>query len=93
LDDFLSVFWLVQETLSTTDEWARATYESLLDAAPHGLRYREMFFIPARHMTSALGLDLDELAAIALDGIEAIWLDEGEARHARDVRGHTAGAA
>ena len=50
LDEFLRVFWLVQETLSTPDDWARAAYESLLDAAPHGLRYREMFFTPARHL-------------------------------------------
>jgi adenosine deaminase len=50
LDSFLAVFWLVQELLLTPEDWERAAYESLIDAAPHGLRYREMFFTPARHL-------------------------------------------
>jgi adenosine deaminase len=69
LDEFLSVFWLVQETLSTADDWARAAYESLLDAAPHGLRYREMFFTPARHLAS--GQDLGAIVEGLTAGIEA----------------------
>jgi adenosine deaminase len=56
LDSFLAVFWLVQELLRTPDDWGRAAYESLVDAVPHGLRYREMFFTPARHL--AAGQDL-----------------------------------
>ncbi|TME82005.1 MAG: adenosine deaminase, partial [Chloroflexi bacterium] len=48
LDSFLSIFWLVQETLVERADWARIAYESLVDAAAHGLRYREMFFTPAR---------------------------------------------
>jgi adenosine deaminase len=69
LDEFLRVFWLVQETLSTPDDWARAAYESLLDAAPHGLRYREMFFTPARHL--ARGQDLGAIVEGLTTGITA----------------------
>ena len=69
LDSFLAVFWLVQETLATRDDWARIAYESLLDGAAHGLRYREMFFTPARHL--AAGQDLGEIVAGLTEGIEA----------------------
>ncbi len=68
LDGFLRVFWLVQELLRTPEDWARAAYESLVDAAPHGLRYREMFFTPARHI--AVGQDLGEIIRGLTDGIE-----------------------
>ena len=33
LDDFLKVFWLVQSTLGSRDDWTRLAYESVLDAA------------------------------------------------------------
>jgi adenosine deaminase len=56
LDGFLKVFWLVQEMLVTPEDWERAAYESVVAAAPHGLRYREAFFTPARHL--AMGQDL-----------------------------------
>jgi adenosine deaminase len=69
LDSFLSIFWLVQETLVERDDWARIAYESLIDGAAHGLRYREMFFTPARHL--AAGQDLGEIVAGLTDGIEA----------------------
>ena len=52
LDSFLDIFWLVQSLLMDADDWERAAYESLIDAAPHGLRYREMFFTPARHLAA-----------------------------------------
>jgi adenine deaminase len=65
LDTFLSIFWLVQETLAQPDDWARIAYESLVDAAAHGLRYREMFFTPARHL--AAGQDLGGI----VDGLSA----------------------
>ena len=52
LDSFLEIFWLVQSLLMDADDWERAAYESLVDAAPHGLRYREMFFTPARHLAA-----------------------------------------
>ena len=69
LDSFLAVFWLVQETLVERDDWARIAYESLIDGAAHGLRYREMFFTPARHL--AAGQDLGEIVAGLTDGIDA----------------------
>lgn len=69
LDSFLAVFWLVQETLAGRDDWARVAYESVIDAAAHGLRYREMFFTPARHL--AAGQDLGEIVAGLTEGIEA----------------------
>ena len=68
LNSFLEIFWLVQELLEDRDDWARAAYESVVDAAPHGLRYREMFFTPARHI--AAGQDLAEIVAGLAEGIE-----------------------
>jgi adenosine deaminase len=69
LDSFLSIFWLVQETIVTRDDWARIAYESLIDGSAHGLRYQEMFFTPARHL--ATGQDLEAIIAGLTDGIEA----------------------
>ncbi len=69
LDSFLAVFWLVQETLTSRDDWARVAYESLVDGAAYGLRYREMFFTPARHL--AAGQDLALIVAGLTEGIEA----------------------
>jgi adenosine deaminase len=65
LDEFLSVFWLVQECLVERDDWARLAYESVLDGAVHGLVYRETFFTPARHLTA--GQQLEDIVA----GLEA----------------------
>lgn len=56
LDSFLAVFWLVQETLVEPADWERIAYESLVDGAAHGLRYREMFFTPARHLAAGQSL-------------------------------------
>ncbi|MGQ0670229.1 MAG: adenosine deaminase [Actinomycetota bacterium] len=75
LDEFLSIFWFVQELLMEPGDWERAAYESLIDAVPHGLRYREMFFTPARHMAG--GQDLEGIIDGLSAGIEAA---EAEAR-------------
>jgi adenosine deaminase len=69
LDSFLSILWLVQETLVDRGDWARIAYESLIDGAAHGLRYREMFFTPARHLAS--GQRLSEIVAGLSEGIDA----------------------
>jgi adenosine deaminase len=69
LDSFLAVFWLIQELLQTRDDWARIAHESLVDGAAHGLRYREMFFTPARHL--AMGQDLADIVAGLTEGVEA----------------------
>jgi adenosine deaminase len=52
LTGFLNVFWLVQSVLVEPEDWERLAYESLLDGAEHGLKYREAFFTPARHLAS-----------------------------------------
>ncbi len=75
LDSFLAVFWLIQELLTTRDDWARIAYESLVDAAGHGLRYREMFFTPARHLAN--GQDLGEIVAGLTDGIAGAEAEAG----------------
>ena len=69
LNSFLAIFWLVQGTLVEPADWERIAYESLVDAAAHGLRYREMFFTPARHLAAGQTLAgiIDGLTA----GIEA----------------------
>jgi adenosine deaminase len=69
LDTFLEVFWLVQATLGTGEDWARLAYESVVDGAAHGLVYRETFFTPARHL--AAGQDLAEIIAGLAEGLEA----------------------
>ena len=75
LDSFLAVFWLVQEVLVDRDDWARIAYESLVDGAAHGLRYREMFFTPARHL--AAGQELGAIVAGLTDGIERAEAETG----------------
>jgi adenosine deaminase len=75
LDSFLAVFWLIQELLTTRDDWARIAYESLLDAACHGLRYREMFFTPARHLADGQGLG--EIVAGLTEGIAGAEAETG----------------
>jgi adenosine deaminase len=75
LDSFLAIFWLVQETLVDPDDWARVAYESLVDAAAHGLRYREMFFTPARHL--AAGQALSGIVAGLNDGIASAEAETG----------------
>jgi adenosine deaminase len=75
LDSFLEIFWLVQSLLVDPDDWERAAYESLVDAVPHGLRYREMFFTPARHL--AAGQRLGDIVAGLSRGISRAEADTG----------------
>jgi adenosine deaminase len=75
LDSFLAIFWLVQETLTEPADWERIAYESLVDAAPHGLRYRETFFTPARHL--AAGQDLAGIVDGLAAGIAAAEVETG----------------
>jgi adenosine deaminase len=75
LDSFLEIFWLVQSLLADPDDWERAAYESLIDAAEHGLRYREMFFTPARHL--AVGQRLPEIVSGLTRGIERAEAETG----------------
>ena len=75
LNSFLAVFWLVQELIGDREDWARVAYESIVDAAPHGLRYREMFFTPARHL--AAGQPLGDIVAGLTEGIDAAERETG----------------
>jgi adenosine deaminase len=75
LDEFLSVFWLVQSTLTSRDDWARLGHESVLDAAAHGRAYAELFFTPARHL--AAGSRLRDIVAGLADGLAAAESETG----------------
>jgi adenosine deaminase len=75
LDSFLAIFWLVQELLADPDDWERVGYESVRDAAPFGLRYREMFFTPARHL--AAGQDLSGIVAGLTRGVARAEAETG----------------
>ena len=75
LDTFLAIFWLVQETLVEPADWERIGYEAIVDAAPHGLRYRETFFTPARHL--AAGQDLAGIVDGLSAGLAAAEADTG----------------
>jgi adenosine deaminase len=65
LDEFLTVFWLVQSVLHDRDDWARLGYESVLDGAAAGRVYAEVFVTPARHLAAgqSLGAVLEGLSA------------------------------
>src|ERR1700687_5519297 len=76
LDEFLTVFWIVQSCLSTRDDWARLGYESVVDAAAHGRVYAETFFTPARHLAD--GQRLSDIVAGLADGIEAAEVLAGD---------------
>jgi adenosine deaminase len=75
LNGFLEIFWFVQELLVDPDDWERAAYESVVDAAPHGLRYREAFFTPTRHV--ATGQDLGDIVGGLTRGLEAAEAETG----------------
>ena len=75
LDTFLAIFWLVQATLTEPADWERIAYEATVDAAPHGLRYRETFFTPARHL--AAGQDLGGIVEGLTAGFEAAEQETG----------------
>lgn len=75
LNGFLEVFWLVQSLIGDREDWARVAYESLVDAVPHGLRYREMFFTPARHLDA--GQALADIVDGLSEGVEAAERETG----------------
>ncbi len=75
LDEFLSVFWLVQACLVDRQDWTRLAYESVVDAAAHGRVYAECFFTPARHL--ATGQDLGDIVAGLDEGLAAAEAETG----------------
>ncbi len=75
LDGFLSVFWLAQSALARREDWARLAYESLVEAAAHGVVHRESFFTPARHLDS--GQALGDIVAGLGEGLAAAEAETG----------------
>lgn len=75
LDGFLSIFWLVQSTLTEREDWARLAYEAILDSAQHGVVHQECFFTPARHL--AAGQSLAAILAGLDEGITAAEAETG----------------
>ena len=65
LEEFLTVFWLVQSVLADRDDWARLGYESVLDGAAAGRVYAEVFVSPARHLAAGQTL------ASVIEGLSA----------------------
>jgi adenosine deaminase len=79
LDEFLTVFWLVQSVLRERDDWARLGYESVIDGAAAGRVYAEVFVSPARHL--AAGQTLTSV----LEGLSA-GLAAGDAQAGCETR-------
>jgi adenine deaminase len=79
LDEFLSLFWLVQSVLADRDDWARLGYESVLDGAAAGRVYAEVFVSPARHLAAGQTL------ASVLEGLGA-GLAAGDAEAGCETR-------
>jgi adenosine deaminase len=75
LDEFLTIFWLVQSVLQTPGDWARLAYESVVDAANHGRVYAETFFTPARHLAG--GQRLADIVAGLDEGLAAAEAETG----------------
>lgn len=75
LDSFLEIFWLVQSLIGDREDWARVARESIEDAAPHGLRYREAFFTPARHLAG--GQSLGQIVAGLTEGLDDVERQTG----------------
>ena len=75
LNGFLDLFWFVQSLLASPEDWERAAYESVVAAVPHGLRYGETFFTPARHLEA--GQDLGGIVEGITRGFEAAEAETG----------------
>jgi adenosine deaminase len=75
LDEFLTIFWLVQSTLADPDDWARLAYEAVTDSARHGVVHQECFFTPARHLAD--GQSLASIIAGIGDGLAAAEAETG----------------
>src|SRR4029453_19263937 len=75
LDTFLEIFWLVQSTLGSREDWARLAHESIVDGGAHGRGYRGAFSPPARHLDA--GQDLADIVAGLAEGLEAAEAETG----------------
>ena len=75
LNSFLEIFGIVCTSLVTRDDYRRAAYESLIDAAASGVRYREMFFSPGFH--TERGVELDSVFEGLVAGVREANQDVG----------------
>jgi adenosine deaminase len=75
LDEFLTVFWLVQSTLVDRDDWARLAHEAMTESARHGVVHQECFFTPTRHLAS--GQRLAGIVAGLDEGLSAAETETG----------------
>ena len=75
LTTFLEVFFLIQESVGTREDWTRIAYESMADGAEHGRVYAEMFFTPARLIAG--GQSLADIVAGLDEGLDAAERDLG----------------
>jgi adenosine deaminase len=75
LDEFLSIFWLVQSTLADRDDWAGLAHEAVTDSARHGVVQQEGFFTPARHLVD--GQSLASIIAGLGEGVTAAEAETG----------------
>ena len=74
--DFLKIYGLVCEVLKDRDDFRRAAYESLEDAAKLGnLRYREMFWNPQNHFDFDVSYETQVDGLV--DGLKAAEADLG----------------
>ncbi len=62
---FLEVYSTVAELMRDQDDFQRVTYETLAEAAAHGVRHREMFWSPMAHLGGGVRF------GTALEGIVA----------------------
>lgn len=69
LNEFLAVFFLVQSTLQTREDWTRLAYESVVDAAASGRVYAELFFTPTSAMVQ--GQPLRDILGGLAEGLDA----------------------
>lgn len=67
LNQFLSIYQIICDSLQTADDYRRITYEALEDGAAAGVRYREMFFSPGFAMK--LGVPVETIWAGVRQGV------------------------
>lgn len=79
LNEFLTIFWLVQSVLHDRSDWERLGYESVIDGAAAGRVYAEVFVTPARHLAAGQSL------ASVLEGLSA-GLAAGDAETGSQTR-------
>src|SRR3954454_11400061 len=73
LNQFLSIYHIVCQSLVKEEDFRRITYEALEDGARAGVRYREMFFSPG--FVIRLGVPVEAAWAGVRAGVHAAQAD------------------